>query len=46
MEDEPESVDTLDPRGTLSEDDPDYVLPTELGGRFYMDQKVYQDVGF
>jgi len=43
VEDEPESVDTLDPRGTLSEDDPDYVLPTELGGRFYMDQK---DRGF
>jgi len=40
--DGPEAVDAKDPRGTLSEDDPDFVLSTETGGRFYMNNQVYQ----
>ena len=34
--DPPEYADKLDQRGTLSEDDPKYVLKTADGGRIYM----------
>ena len=39
--DPPEEADRLDPLGTLSEDDPEFVLQTEDGGRFYMDKNVH-----
>ena len=34
--DPPEKADLRDPRGTLSEDDPNFVLHTENGGRLYI----------
>jgi len=37
--------DTLG-RGTLSEVDPEYVLPTGDRGKFYMDHQVYNALGF
>jgi len=48
VEDAPEADDDKDPRGrgTLSEDDPEFVLSTETGGRFYMNKQVYQALGF
>jgi len=46
LKDEPEKGDSRDPRGTLSEDDPEYVLNTETGGRFYMSHDVYRELGF
>ena len=48
VRDDPEKVDSRDAlgRGTLSEDDPEFVLNTEDGGRFYMDKEVYNAIGF
>ena len=46
VKDEAEKVDSRDARETLSEDDPEYVLNTEDGGRFYMDDNAYQGLGF
>jgi len=42
VKDPPEDVDKRSKLGTLSEDDPDFVLATEEGGRFYMDEKTYK----
>jgi len=39
-----EEVDSRDPKGTLNEDDPNYVLSTENGGRFYMNRRVYREL--
>lgn len=45
VKDRAENVDRRDRRKTLSEDDPEYVLNTEGGGRFYMDRKAYKALG-